>query len=674
MKHRPILAVVLASIVALVGLIFAGRRVLERDREALYERYSTARTQEVVQAARTFAADQANVVEDLDLAATLLDDAESPRVAERELHAIATIKREYVVLDARTDTAATKEVVAFDAPPGSADLTRPAIPETLDAADAAPGTLQVSKLLGAPGTSGGWYRVYARRSPKHRVTIAIVVDMRLLLGRAKLPADSMSHSVVLEPDGAATPSSDPELTALVRAAPRSVGASSASETTTMIVDQNVARAGGLPSAPAVAIVARMNLENGAPWRFVVLSSTEPLDEQEQVLVRRVLTGSGLVLLLLLVAAVYVIHNTRRAAMMRERLRNTARLEHLTERAEKIVDHIPSGVMMLSDDGRITGVNRWFADRFAKRVTGERLADVIARRSLADAALVTELVDQAVRTRRAQSVHRVRLGLFVQDVWLNIHAIPLERGIADVSTLLVLDDLTQMLRIEERLLHSEKLVTAGQLAAGIAHEIGTPLNVARGRVELALAHLGDSHAESSNLRVAIEQTDRVTRLIVQLLDYVRAAPEAMQPIDPAAMLTAIRELLASQASKRGLRVDVHVDGVVPAIRANPDQIQQVLVNLVLNAFDACERGGHVELSASPRDGAVVLQVSDDGQGIEREIQAQVFDPFFTTKKRGQGTGLGLWVVAQIVRAHAAEIELDSAPGSGTRVRIAWPVAA
>jgi signal transduction histidine kinase len=393
-----------------------------------------------------------------------------------------------------------------------------------------------------------------------------------------------------------------------------------------------------------------------------------------VLVRRVLTGSGLVLLLLLVAAVYVIHNTRRAAMMRERLRNTARLEHLTERAEKIVDHIPSGVMMLSDDGRITGVNRWFADRFAKRVTGERLADVIARRSLADAALVTELVDQAVRTRRAQSVHRVRLGLFVQDVWLNIHAIPLERGIADVSTLLVLDDLTQMLRIEERLLHSEKLVTAGQLAAGIAHEIGTPLNVARGRVELALAHLGDSHAESSNLRVAIEQTDRVTRLIVQLLDYVRAAPEAMQPIDPAAMLTAIRELLASQASKRGLRVDVHVDGVVPAIRANPDQIQQVLVNLVLNAFDACERGGHVELSASPRDGAVVLQVSDDGQGIEREIQAQVFDPFFTTKKRGQGTGLGLWVVAQIVRAHAAEIELDSAPGSGTRVRIAWPVAA
>jgi signal transduction histidine kinase len=674
MKHRPILLVALASLAALVGLVLAGRRVLVRDRSDLYERYATENSQKLQRIARSFSSELANAVEDLELAATLLEKAESPQVAERELHAIATIKREYVVMDSRTDAGETTEVVAFDAPSGAANLARDAMTRALDAADATPGRLEISTILGDAGTSAGWYRVFARRSLKARVTIGIVVDMRQLLARAKLPADAMSRVVVLGPESTPTPSSDPTLAALVLSHPRWLGADSTEDVDATIVDETVARAGGLGGAAAVASVARVKVEDGMPWHIVVLTSAAPLDEQEHVLVRRVLTGSGLVLLLLLVAASYVVHNTRRAAMLQERLRNTARLEHLTERAEKIVDHIPSGVLMLSESGRITGVNRWLTERFAEPVTGERLADVSARSKPEDAALLTDLVDRAVEARRPQSIHRVRLALFAQDVWLNIHAVPLERGIADASTLLVFEDLTQMRRIEERLLHSEKLVTAGQLAAGIAHEIGTPLSVARGRVELALTHLGDAHAESPSLRVAIDQTDRVTRLIQQLLDYVRTAPEAIQPVDPKAILLAVRDLLATQANQRGVRIDVVGAPGALKIRANPDQVQQVLINLVVNAVDACDPGGEVRLSASHRDGVVVLEVSDNGHGIAPELQAQVFDPFFTTKKRGQGTGLGLWVVAQIVRAHSAEIELDSKPTSGTRVRIAWPAAA
>jgi signal transduction histidine kinase len=101
------------------------------------------------------------------------------------------------------------------------------------------------------------------------------------------------------------------------------------------------------------------------------------------------------------------------------------------------------------------------------------------------------------------------------------------------------------------------------------------------------------------------------------------------------------------------------------------VQQIIVNLVLNAIDACDKGGTVSLGAAKRDGAVALEVSDDGQGIPPELQTQVFDPFFTTKKRGQGTGLGLWVVAQLVRAQSAQIDLDSKPGRGTTVRVVWP---
>jgi signal transduction histidine kinase len=270
------------------------------------------------------------------------------------------------------------------------------------------------------------------------------------------------------------------------------------------------------------------------------------------------------------------------------------------------------------------------------------------------------------------LHFERSTLLGQEAALNIHAVPLARGVGDVSVLLVFEDLTELRRIEQRLIHSEKLVTAGQLAAGIAHEIGTPLNVARGRVELALSHLGEHHAEAENHRLVIDQIDRVTRLIQQLLDYVRSAPNAVQTVDLVHTAHAVRDLLAPQAAKRNVTLDANDVGEAASLRADPDQVQQIIVNLALNAIDACERGGVVTLRTIRLDDKVVLEVADTGHGIQRDIQKQVFDPFFTTKKRGQGTGLGLWVVAQLVRAQAAEIELDSAPGQGTTVRVSWPV--
>jgi signal transduction histidine kinase len=346
---------------------------------------------------------------------------------------------------------------------------------------------------------------------------------------------------------------------------------------------------------------------------------------------------------------------------------------LTEKAEKIIDHIPSGVLTLSQDRRISSVNRWFAGRLARDVVGDTLEEAFDHAPEEDVAILASLVEAAASTHAPQSLPRVRLRLLGQEALLSVHAIPLERSVADVSLLVVFDDLTQLRRIEERLLHTEKLVTAGQLAAGIAHEIGTPLNVARGRVELSLSHLGDKHGEAPNHRVALDQIDRVTRLIQQLLDYVRPATTAVQHVDTAKTLHIVQDLLAAHAMKHSVTLRVDVPESIPGLRADPDQVQQVLVNLVLNAIDACERSGHVTLRATPRGDAIQLEVIDDGHGIPHEIQAQIFDPFFTTKKRGQGTGLGLWVVAQLVRSHSAEIELESAPRSGTTVRVTWPVA-
>jgi signal transduction histidine kinase len=368
-----------------------------------------------------------------------------------------------------------------------------------------------------------------------------------------------------------------------------------------------------------------------------------------------------------------VRNARRAATLQERLRHADRLAHLTEKAEKILDHMPSGVLALGADRVVTASNRWLAERLGRDVTGARLAAVFATAPCSEVVHIEQLVDDAIASGAPQSIHRARLALLGEESDLSVHAIPLERRLSDVQVLLVLEDDTPMRLLEDRLVHSEKLATAGQLAAGIAHEIGTPLNIARGRAEITAAKLGDEHPQASNQRIIVDQIDHVSGLINQLLDYVRPRPPVVEAVDPDAAILATTELLAAEATKRRVRVETEVVPGTPALRADPGQLRQVLVNLAMNSLDACEVGGHLVIRARPADGgsAVVVEVEDDGVGIASAHRAQVFDPFFTTKKRGQGTGLGLWVVAQLVRSHGAEIDLESEPGDGTRVRLTWP---
>jgi signal transduction histidine kinase len=217
-----------------------------------------------------------------------------------------------------------------------------------------------------------------------------------------------------------------------------------------------------------------------------------------------------------------------------------------------------------------------------------------------------------------------------------------------------------------------------LAAGIAHEIGTPLGVVRGRAEYVLGKLGQAHPQGPGVAVIIEQIDRVSRTLRQLLDFSRLQPTAVRPVGLGPIVRDVYELLRVEAERRRVQLEFDVPDTLPPLAADPDQLQQVLVNLALNACDACGPGGQVRLSASAPDGSetgtwglVTLTVRDDGCGIPRESLNQVFDPFFTTKKRGQGTGLGLTMVAHVVRNHGGRIELESEPGQGTCVTVLWP---
>jgi signal transduction histidine kinase len=249
--------------------------------------------------------------------------------------------------------------------------------------------------------------------------------------------------------------------------------------------------------------------------------------------------------------------------------------------------------------------------------------------------------------------------------------------------------------------AEKLITVGVLSAGIAHEIGSPLAVIRGRAEQVLRALssdrgaseaaelrstasiagglepsqGSSSRVAEDLRVIIKHIDNISSTIRQVLDFSRRQPAQHQAVALDAVVSRACALLQWKSDAKKLAVDLALDPDLPLLAADPDQLQQVLVNLLLNGCDASEAGGRLMVRArGTREGVVQIEVIDRGCGIAPEHMHTVFDPFFTTKKRGEGTGLGLPIAASIVRNHGGQINLASTPGKGTTVTVIWPAAA
>jgi signal transduction histidine kinase len=229
-------------------------------------------------------------------------------------------------------------------------------------------------------------------------------------------------------------------------------------------------------------------------------------------------------------------------------------------------------------------------------------------------------------------------------------------------------------LELQLVRAEKLATTGVLAAGIAHEVGTPLGIIRARAELLMDELERSSSKRA-LEAIVAQIDRISSTIGQVLDFSRAQPVEVRTVDGAAAVRSTLELLDHRFRQQDLAVHVDVPSDLPAIAADPNQLQQVLINILLNACDACQTKNAISITARRTDDGARIrwEIRDDGSGIPAEHLLAVFDPFFTTKKRGEGTGLGLPVAAGIVRNHGGEITLSSTVGAGTTVTILWPVA-
>jgi signal transduction histidine kinase len=243
-------------------------------------------------------------------------------------------------------------------------------------------------------------------------------------------------------------------------------------------------------------------------------------------------------------------------------------------------------------------------------------------------------------------------------------------------------------LEQKLFQTEKLATIGQIAAEIAHEVGTPLNVISGRAKGMLKKTSDPEAIEKNANIIAEQTARITRIIQRLLDFSRrkVGEEENQLVNLNLLTLNTMEFLESKLAAANVKHTLNRAEALPSIKGNPDHVLQILINLVLNAAEAMSTTGgdlHVEtaevtrrrpgLEVAPEMPTVVVSVSDTGPGIPEDERDKIFEPFYSSKTSSGGTGLGLAVVHGIVKEHDGWLEYSESPGGGSCFSVYFPAA-
>jgi len=217
--------------------------------------------------------------------------------------------------------------------------------------------------------------------------------------------------------------------------------------------------------------------------------------------------------------------------------------------------------------------------------------------------------------------------------------------------------------------AEQLASVATLVAGLAHEIGTPMGVIQGHAELLDSSVQDERGHW-RLRTIREQIDRIATIIQTLLNMARPEVREHVPMDLASVVRSSLAFLSEKFRARGIETKLDLSSV-PSMLGDPEKLQQLCLNLFINAVDAMPEGGRLELALGCRDRTIRLEVADSGQGMPESIRARIFEPFFTTKEAGRGSGLGLMVVEGIVRDHGGSISVESEVGHGTRFRIEFP---
>lgn len=359
-------------------------------------------------------------------------------------------------------------------------------------------------------------------------------------------------------------------------------------------------------------------------------------------------------------------------------------EELYVKLSRAVEQCPVAIVITDAEGRAQYVNPRYTE-----VSGHSLEECMssAVRVLRDCHPDEESYERFMKTVRTGEEWQGELSRMGKDghkIWESVQVSCIRNAAGEITNLLCLrEDITQRRRLEEDLRQSQKMESLGTLAGGIAHDFNNILAVINGYAELSSMHPDDPNLFQKGLREIKRATQRAIGLVRQILAFSRKAPVHFAPVDLNQLL---RELVAllSETFPRNVVFKLELSEGLPTLLADQNQLQQVILNLCVNARDAMAQGGTITLVTGLVPGAsltqtdavrekkyVRLEVSDTGCGIPPEVKARIFEPFFTTKKGSEGTGLGLAVVYGIVCSHHGFIEVDSSPGLGSTFRVLLP---
>jgi two-component system, NtrC family, sensor kinase len=350
------------------------------------------------------------------------------------------------------------------------------------------------------------------------------------------------------------------------------------------------------------------------------------------------------------------------------------LERLKVYTENIIESVNVAIVALDLQGRITSCNRAFENLYhvtREHILGSRIEDLLPPDVLTAIRKVTGTASWELRS--VSNIFKMYLeNRRAEKLIVNLSVIPLvDSTDLNSGSLIVMDDVTANVRLQDQLLQAEKLSSIGLLAAGIAHEVNTPITGISSYTQMLLKNTPESDSRKTILEKIEKQTFRAAEIVNGLLNFARVNGSEYKDLDLNQLINESVTLLDHQMRNSHVRLEPRLDSSIPLVYGNSGKLQQVFVNLLLNARDAMPTGGEVRIQTAKNDTMVVVDITDTGLGISDEDIKRIYDPFFTTKQTGKGTGLGLAVTYGIIQEHGGRIFVDSTPGQGTHFRLKLP---
>ncbi len=341
---------------------------------------------------------------------------------------------------------------------------------------------------------------------------------------------------------------------------------------------------------------------------------------------------------------------------------TKELQEEKEKLDAIVSSVNAGIGIFNEEGKAVWLNRVMQEWLSE----DKLKDLNLKTLYGNTGYPEGPCAAVVDNKVIQEVLYLDLGR--KKGYFQVSATPLKTSDGRCNLLLLFQDITELKLAEQQLMQSEKLAALARLSAGVAHEIGNPLTSISSYIQI-LQEMDFDEFTKDAINTMARHIQRISNIVRQMSSFSKTRPEEIKPVEIPVLIQSTLELIKYDKRMKNVQVEVNVQQDLPQVVADENQLEQVFINLGLNALDAMPEGGRLSIEAKRLNSEVEIAFSDTGIGIPEEHLNRIFDPFFTTKDKG--TGLGLAVSYSIVRSFGGNILVESTPGRGTTFRVRLP---